>query len=518
MKGVTLCALLILLLMAAGFPLKAQNNPATQKLTFDEAWLMTQQNSHVMKQVQYLQEEKNQSAKASRNLYLPTVGIAASYIFMSDNLHLDLTPVKNAITPLYSALANYGVFSDVPYQIPGTSTVIKLDQTASTTAVRQQLQTGLTQIQSANWDEMIQRKQFGVVAATMMWPIYAGGKINIANRAARIEADEVSEVSRQKQGELMSELAERYFGLCLARQAVKVRQDVYNGMEQHLSDAQKMQKQGLIANADVLHAQVFYAQSERELTKARRQVVTVNQALNNTLSTDKQEDIEPVSELFYLDSIEDVNYFKKLAEEKNPQLLQVDSKKKLAEEFYKAQRSEYLPEIGMTGTYNIVDKDLSTYMPNWMVGVALKWTLFDGAARYRKIKAASMKNNEVEEIRAKASSDIETMIQKLYNELNMYREQLTELETAKSFTEEYVRVREKAFHEEMSNATEVVDANLSLAQVRIERLQAMYNYDLSLARLLQYSGIPEEFANYRQRKDAKTESYVAVINPSNEKK
>jgi outer membrane protein TolC len=50
----------------------------------------------------------------------------------------------------------------------------------------------------------------------------------------------------------------------------------------------------------------------------------------------------------------------------------------------------------------------------------------------------------------------------------------------------------------------VVDAQLSLAQVRIERLQAMYNYDVCLARLLQYAGIPEQFTNYKQRPTVKT--------------
>ena len=79
-----------------------------------------------------------------------------------------------------------------------------------------------------------------------------------------------------------------------------------------------------------------------------------------------------------------------------------------------------------------------------------------------------------------------------------------------TFAEEYLRVREKAFHEEMSNSTEVVDARLALTQVRIERLQAMYGYDLTLAKLLQFSGIPGEFSAYRQKQEAKTESYKPI--------
>jgi outer membrane protein TolC len=512
MKGeLRIFELVVVLAVLSGTQAWSQSADKAKPLSFDEAWSMTSQNSHVLKQVKYLQDEKSQARKAALGLYLPKVSISANYIMMSDPLHLDLNPVKESITPLYQALGNYGTFSGVPYLPAGATTPIILPDAQSTAAVRTKLQDGLKQIEAANWDKMIQEKNFGTVSANFVMPIYMGGKINAANKAARIESEEVSEEARQKEGELMSELVERYFGLCLANQAVMVRQDVFEGMEHHLSDAQKLQKEGLIANGDVLHAKVYHAQSERELSKARRSEAIVRQGLCNTLVMSGDTLIVPSTELFYLDSIEGLDYFKELALKRNPQLLQVDHKKMLVEQNYKVQLSEYFPEVGVMGTYNIADKDLSPYTPKWMVGVGVKWTLFDGAARYRKVKSASFKSKQVEEFQEKAESDISTMITKLYNELNMYREQLSELDAATEFAEEYQRNREKAFKEEMTNATEVVDANLAVAQVRIERLQAMYNYDLALAHLLQYAGTPETFSSYMQRADAHRASYQSVI-------
>jgi outer membrane protein TolC len=255
-----------------------------------------------------------------------------------------------------------------------------------------------------------------------------------------------------------------------------------------------------------MHARVFESQANRELIKANRTVDILNQALSNTLAMDSVASFLPLSELFYLDSIESKEYFVSMALAKNPLLLQVDGKQQMASQGYKVLRAEYLPAVAVIGTYDIVNKDLSPYMPDWMVGIGLKWTLFDGASRYHKVKAASFKVDQVDEIKKKANADVTTMIEKLYQELNMYQEQLAQLETAKSFAEEYLRMREKSFHEDMSNATEVVDAYLALSQVSIERLQAMYNYDLTLARLLQYSGLPDQFTAYRQRPNAITES------------
>jgi outer membrane protein TolC len=458
-------------------PLVNAQDSTYRLLSFDQALEISKQNSHVLKQMGYLQKEKNEEALATKGYYLPKIGITANYMFLSDDLHLDLNPVRDAMAQ------SFGAIGAVPVK---------------------------TALLQNNWDKTIQEKQFGIVAATFQWPIYVGGKIRAANAASAIESRDVSEQTRQKDGELQSELTERYFGLCLAQQAYKVRSDVYKGMQKHLDDALKMEKQGLIANADVLHAKVFHAQSQRELNNAKRNVEIINEALLNSLAMDSVMTIQAISELFYNDSIEAVDYFHTLALEKSPLLKQVESKKELSIQNHKVQVSEFMPAVAFQGMYNIVDKDFSPYAPNWMVGIGLKWNLLDGSLRLKKIKAASFKTKQVDEFHQKATADIGTMIEKLYRELQMYREQLRELETEVQFADEYLRVREKAFHQEMSNETEVVDARLALAKVSIDRLQAMYGYDITLAHLLQYAGVPEQFNDYRTRKEVKTETYKSI--------
>ena len=492
-----LIPLALFLLMLCDYHSKAQSLPADEKLSFDQAMGMALSNSHVIKQVDYLKKERSQETQAAKSLRLPTVGITGSYLLMSDDIKLDLTPVRDAITPLYSALSTYGNFSGVGSYSDAMSTQI----------VRDQLKQGLQTVQSAEWDKMIQKKLFGTVAATAQWPIYTGGKIKAANNVATINEKEANEELLQKNGELISELADRYFGLCLAQQAVKVRQDVVNGMEKHLQDALKMENQGLIAHADVLNAQVYHSESERELSKAKHTASILNQALINTLALKEDANVIPTTELFYLDTIEPVEYFKTEALKNNPLLQQVQTKKELAQQGVNAAKADLYPTVAMQGMYNFANIDYSPYMPTWMVGVGMKWTLFDGYSRSSKIKAASFKTDQVKEAEQKATADISTIIEKLYKELDMYHEQLAELTTAKKFAEEYLRVREKSFHEDMANATEVVDARLALSKVRIERLEAMYGYDRTLAVILQYAGHPAEYSSYQKRIGVITESY-----------
>jgi outer membrane protein TolC len=489
--------LILILLLLNATKANAKEPAALRKMSFDQALEIAYQNSHTLKQAQYLQNQKDQEASAAKGLYFPNIGITADYVAMSDPVQLDLTDVKDAIVPLYQALSKYGKFGDVP----------GLTDDIATQVMRGKLAQGLDGIENGNWDQMIQQKQFGTVAATFQWPLFTGGKIRAANKAANIGKRGAGENSRQKEGEVITELVERYYGLCLARQAEIVRNEVLTGVQQHLEDAEKMENEGLIAHTDVLHAHVFQAQALRELSKARQSADILNQALQSTLVMDDSTRIEPESDLFYLDSIEPETHFIELSRENNPLLNQVEIERQLSIQSYNAEKANYYPTVAVQGTYDIVNKDLSPYAPEWIVGIGLKWTLFDWTSRFNKVKAASFQTKQVEEVQEKAKSDVGTLIDKLYHELTMYHEQLTELESEQKYADEYLAARDQEFHQDMTNSTEVVDARLALAKVRIERLEVLYNYDMTLARMLEIAGISQDFNAYLKKPGVKTESY-----------
>ncbi len=487
-------------LMVISISARGASSDEPRKITFGEALQITLQNNFLIKQSDHHLLQMEQEMKAVRGLRLPKVTLNAGYTTMEDRIQFDLTPVRDAITPLYQALGSYGVFSGVPNPDPATNGVMPvLPDNISTQAVRKKMTDGLNAVKSAEWDLTIQEKQFATLSAGFMWPIFTGGKINAANRAAQIKYEAVEKENLQKSYELTNELIERYFGLVLAEQSSKVREEVRSTMEHHYQDAEKLQGQGQIANVELLNSKLNLAESEREYQKSLRQINMLNEALLNTLSENKVFVNQPVTALFYLDSIESVSYFYAKAVQNSPLLAQVNKKKELAEEGYKAEKSGRLPSVAVTGMYDLANKDLSPYLPGYVVGIGMKWNLFEGASLGKKIKSLTYQKMEAEDYYQKAASDIHTAINRYYQELNMYREQLQMLDVATDLADEYFRVRNKAFSEGMATSAQVADASLALAKARIERLQAMYNYDLSLSKLLYYAGITDQFGYYLER-------------------
>ncbi len=503
MKKIVFIQIVILVALLQVHCLLAQSDSIKLLINFDDAYSQLLKNTHSIKQAQLLEQQRFAEKQAATGLYFPSVSLGANYLIMSEDLHLDLSPVRDAITPLYETLGNYGNFSGVPNPDPQTAPFMPiLPDSIATQAVRSQLLQGLQTVENGEWDKMLQKKQFGVADVTFTWPIFTGGKISAANKAAEIKHNLAAQQAADKISEEFTNLVTYYYGICLAEKSIEVRQQVLEGMNQHVSDAEKLEKNGIIARAEKLHAEVYRADAQRELQKAKRTKTTMSVALSGLLAYDKQYIISPTSNLFYVESIASLEYFKEKALENNSYLKQVDSKKQLSKQNFRAEMANLYPTVALAGMYELADKDLSPYVPEWTVGVTVKWNVFDGLSRERKIKAAKLQMQQVDEFEKKLEKDINTLIEKHYNELMMELEQLVSLETSLELGNEFLTVREKAFKEGIATSTEVVDARMALAKVKIERLKAIYDFQVALANLLQTCGVSHEFFDYQKSEHA----------------
>jgi len=494
MRFFTFTTLLLFTLQIA----TAQDTASVDKaLTYEEALAIVIDNNETLKQAKIKIEQREAEKKAKSGLFLPSISLSGGYFVMTDDIHLDLTPVQEAIDPLYTALGNYGEFSGVANPDPTTSTVMPtLTDELSTQAVREQLLSAQSTIAEADWTPTIQEQSFGLLSANFTLPIYAGGKVRIANKAAKINIEEASAESRQKLGEVTMELVERYYGLLLAQKVDDVRQEVMQTMKSHMEDAEKMKNQGLISNTEFLQAKVYYTEAKREKAKAERQVSIVNDALNNTLALPENTTIATLSSFFYHEELESLNHYKSLAEENSPLLKQIALKEELLHQQERVEKGDYLPSIAAMGTYTLADYDLSPYIPQGVIGIGLNWSLFEGNARNKTMKSTQLQKEQLELYYAKSKSNIETVITKHYNEAHMHLEQIRQLDVSKEFALDYLMACEKSFKEGLMPSSEVSDASLLLAKIQIEQLQATYNYDVALSKLLYYAGVPEQYNDY----------------------
>jgi outer membrane protein TolC len=430
---------------------------------------------------------KEYERSAARGLFFPVVSVSSMYTHLSDPLELDLNPVRDAIARInapYYAGVTPAVFSSLP-------------------AANQQAVVSALQKSMGDWNKTLQKQDLWTNSVSVRQPLWTGGKIIAANKAAAARVDEAGEKYHYTRNKLVTELVERYFGYRLLIKVVDVRKEVLDGMEKHLSDAAALETSGIISRAERLHAEVARADADREYKKSRRDADIAQTALLDTLAVTI--DTRPSTPLFMAEKVESLDYFKHQAKERNPMLKQIIANKTLARQAYMKELAGFSPDIFAFGSYDIYGWQKSAYVPEWFAGVGATMTLFEGGANYNRKKAADAQMERVSLIEKKAHADILALVEKNYGEMMKSREQLDSLDTSLSFAKEYLRVREKAFKEGVAASTDLTDAQLNLSQAKIQRLKALYEYDLALARLLEVCGISEQFETFRNEASVEVE-------------
>ncbi len=160
--------------------------------------------------------------------------------------------------------------------------------------------------------------------------------------------------------------------------------------------------------------------------------------------------------MFVLDDIEGVNYYKEMAQVGNPLLSQVGIKRDLAVEGVKAERSDFFPQVVAMGGGTFYNYQVTNILPRWAVGVGINFKIFDGLNREYKYSAAKQTVRRVESLQAKAGQDISVLVEKLYNQLVNYANQLISIESSIAFAEEYLRMKNEAFLEGMTSSSELI--------------------------------------------------------------
>ena len=462
----------------------------TSTLTFDDALGIALENNPSIEASHYEEQAARRERQAAVGLRMPKVNVFGAYTYLGKDLGIDFNPARDAVGGMASDVISGGVAAGlIPPELASA------------------LQGKLAPIFGADWKYTIQDRSLGFIGGEVTVPIFLGGKINAANRAARLNEKSAALSGESTRNALVSELVERYFGLALAMQVVDVREQVRRGVESHLRDAEALEEQGMIARSEKLYVEFKLAEAERELANARLQVATLQDALANTLGENGSTERTPISVMFVLDDIEGVNYYKEMSQVGNPMLSQVGIKRDLAVEGVKAERSDFFPQVVAMGGGTFYNYQVTNILPRWAVGVGINFKIFDGLNREYKYSAAKQTVRRVESLQAKAGQDISVLVEKLYNQLVNYANQLISIESSIAFAEEYLRMKNEAFLEGMTSSSELIDAELNLAKVKTERMQAAYGYDVALAKLLEAAGMSDEFVHYARRADARPVTY-----------
>lgn len=339
-----------------------------------------------------------------------------------------------------------------------------------------------------------------------LWPIYTGGKISSAQEGAKALQRQAEALAEHAHDTEQVKLATLYFGQRLAEQLQQVRCQVRDGMEQHLSNAQALEKQGMATRAQRMQVEVARDNSVRGCQQAGRTLESARIALANLLRTEQALTLS--SPLFLITRpLDSRDTYVKRADERNAQLRSLDAQTEGAAQAERAERAKWKPEVFVLGEYNLKRDHQVLIDPDWIVGIGVRYELFSNIDRQKGISAARRLREAAQDAANEARTQVRTAVATAYEALMGAREQYDMLQSTEALARENVRIQALAFREGQGTATEMIDAENLLAGALAERAAAAYNFDVTLAQLLDATGQMDQYPTLMRS----AETHVAEV-------
>ena len=470
----------------------------------------------MLRQQKHILEERLRNAEELAKMYAKRLQTGDANALETNKINLELLNVKTETSLNETALRNKLQELNT---LNGNIPVVFEENTYPATPFPADYQILKSEVLSAdrtlmafNNESLVARKQIAVnksqstlafplaprnlttVGLTAEWIVFSGGKRIRAGKIGNAMIDIARENREQTDATQRVLLAESYFGLRLAQEVVRVRQDTYNSLKRHYENALKLEAAGMIDKAGCLFAQVNMDEAQRSLEASQKETAVLQNALRTLLNITDTCSIQPVSPLFINAVLPAKEEFLQTMQTENYTVNQLQLQSHIAKQQLRIEQSGYLPDIAVFGKQTLYAHGIqSNLIPRTMIGVGFTWNLFDGLAREKRIRQSKIAQQTLSIGQEKAKDDLSVGIDKLYTQMQKAQDNVRALNTTIELSEELVRIRKKSFTEGMATSTEVIDSETMLATVRVARLAAYYEYDVALMNLLALCGTPEEF-------------------------
>ena len=325
-------------------------------------------------------------------------------------------------------------------------------------------------------------------------PLFRGGAIGAAIRAARLYAALTDEQVRGQVQQTIFEAAAAYFDMLLAQQLYQVNEQAVKSAEAQLRDVQTKQRAGVASQYDVLRAQVDVSNFRAEMIQQRNRINLARTRLLKTMGVSQDSRIELADQLEYHPIRPVLEEAVRLAATNRPDLFQAELGIRLQQEALRIAKSRYWPQVDATFTegwarpnphFSMVDN----WGDRWMAGVTVEIPLFDGLRREGRLiqEKAALKQQRILllDTQERALLEIRQALLSLRDAEELVDSQRLNLKRAA----EGLRLAEVNYREGVSTTVAVTDARAALTRARGLYYQAIYAHTTARLALQRAMGI-----------------------------
>lgn len=321
----------------------------------------------------------------------------------------------------------------------------------------------------------------GTISASLpifMKQIYSGLKLAKQNLKLSKESYRESKINT------ISNVKKAYYGVLLTRELRDFMRMSLKDAEDNLENVRKMHKQGLVADYDLLKAEVQIENLKPNVMQAEDNYKLAIDGLKIAIGLNSDVEIKVLGQLKYDESAQIPTLDEALTEllAHNTTLRKLYFQTELTRTNIGLAKAEFYPSLVAFGNYQYQtqanDFKYSDYywVKTAMVGLQLQVPLFHGLTRVAKVQQAELTHRQVMEQQSAVTEAIKTQLNSVLYKMAQAKKRIEVQKKSIEQAELGYRIAQSRYKNGLGTQLEVNDAEVALTQARFNYAKAIYDF------------------------------------------
>lgn len=337
----------------------------------------------------------------------------------------------------------------------------------------------------------VSQATYGIVNAAL--PIYSGGRIHYGIESSKLLAEAAKLDADNNKQEVIENIIEAYINLYKAKSSVNLVKENLADAQQRVKDFSNLEKNGLLPRNDLLQAQLQASNIELSLLDAENNWQLANINMNLLLGLPDKTNLVPDSVIAdYSYTLKTLDDYIQTAYAQRKDKASVELRKKAAETGVKATKSEYYPNVAVTGGYIAADIPQVLTVTNAItLGAGVSYSLSSLWKTKSKLQQAEARAKQAAIGESLLDDNIKMEVNQAYLNLISTRKKIdVNTKAVEQATENYKIVQNK-HNNSLATTTDLLDANVAQLRAKLNLILVKADEVLAYSKLLQSAGLLE---------------------------
>lgn len=298
-----------------------------------------------------------------------------------------------------------------------------------------------------------------------------------------------------KRADIVMNIKNAFYGVLFTREMLDIVNLSFQNAQENLNNVMALAQEGLVAEFTTLEARVRVENIKPQIRQMENTVTTATDGLKILLGMSPTSNINVTGTINYQDeNLPETETLIRRANDNNLNIKILEQVTQVNKAAVRVSESDYYPTLagfanygynGMSNTFS----DFQSF-PTSMVGISFSMNLFRGLQTKYKVQQSQIDVIKTEEQIQQLKDAITMQVRTNANELVRIKEEIVEQTKNVELAERAQQLAGIRFREGTGSQLEIINSDLALSIARTNRLESIYNYIVSKARLDNLLGQP----------------------------